>query len=222
MLDFYQMTSLRAASWVYDVINVFIDALEVEATLLRRGDTSWRFYNQQLEHIRPLGAYLTRDAQHIFRDFLTARPAVWQALSAHDELCSRLEATATAAAQEVLTNTDLRSRVEGARTRYLRKHPKDVPTGAFPAEKHAELVVEHLINDVKELPARYTDAVFWKEHASEFSKVMNTPACQELRSSRQALLSYDLNVVRWFAEYSFSLCQEFDIPAAPSSVSGFR
>jgi len=216
------MLSLRAASWVYDVINVFIDALEMEATLLRRGDTSWRFYNQQLEHIRPLNAYLTRNAQHILRDFLAARPEVAQWLGLHDDLRSRLEMAASAAAHEILAETDLRTRVEDARKRYLLKYPKDNPTGAYAAEKHVELVAEHLVNEVKELAANYTDAVFWKEHGPEFSSVMNTPACQELRNLRQALLSYDLEMIQWFAEYRFSLCQEFDIPAAPSIVTGAR
>jgi hypothetical protein len=222
MLDLQKMPSPRAASWVYDVINVFIDALEMEATSLRRGNTSWRFYNQQLEHIRPLNAYLTRDAQHILRDLLYARPVVAEKLIPHDELRAKLEAAATSAAQDILANTDLRSRVEAARKIYLGKYPKDVPTGAFPAEKHAELVVEHLINEVKELSAQYTDAAFWREHVSDFSSMMVTPACQQLSMSRQALLSYDLDVLSWLTECSFSLCQEFDIPAAPSVVSSFR
>lgn len=216
------MTSLRAASWVYDVINVFIDALEMESTLLRRGNSSWRFYNEQLEHIRPLNAYLSRNAQHIFRDFLLARPGVTEMLAPHDELRANLETAATAAAREILEFTNLRSRVEDARKRYLLKHPKDVPTGAFASEKHADLVAEHLVNEVKELPANYTDALFWKEHGLEFSDVMSTPACQELRRSRQALLSYDQGLIQWLEQYSLSLCQEFDIPAAPSVVTGYR
>ncbi len=222
MLDYVSMPSARAASWVYDVINVFIDALEMEVALLRRGNTSWRFYNQQLEHIRPLSAYLTRDAQHILRDFLNARPAAVERLQRHDDLRSRLEAAATAAAKQVLAESDLRARVEDARKRYLLKYPNDVPTGAYPAERHAELVAEHLINDVKDLPVQYTDAVFWKEHGADFFSVMSTPACHELQKLRQALLSYDEDLVRWLADYSFSLCQEFDIPAAPSAVTGHR
>jgi hypothetical protein len=222
MLHSCRMSSSRAASWIYDVINVFIDALEMEATLLRRGDVSWRFYNQQLELIRPLGAYLTRDAQHILRDFIFARPAVVELLTPHDELRSRLEAAATVAAREILARTDLRTRVDDARRRYLLKHPKDVPTGAFPAEKHPELVVERLVNDMKELPPHHTDAAFWKAHASEFAGLVNIPVWQELQKARQALLSYDLDLISRLAEYSFKLCQEFDIPAAPSAISGLR
>jgi hypothetical protein len=139
------MPPSRAASWIYDVINVFIDALEMEATLLRRGDASWRFYNQQLELIRPLGAYLTRDAQHILRDFIFARPAVVEILTPHDELRSRLEVVATVTAREILANTDLCTRVDDARRRYILKHSKDVPTGAFPAEKHPELVLNQAL-----------------------------------------------------------------------------
>jgi hypothetical protein len=222
MLDYGSMRSARAASWVYDVINAFIDALEMELMLLRRGNTSWRFYNRQLEYIRPLSAYLTRQAQHILRDLLNARPAVTERLQRHDDLRSHLEAMATAAAQEILTETDLRTRVEDARKRYLLNYPNDVPTGAYPSERHAELVAERLINDVKDLPAHYSDEVFWKEHGTEFFSVMSTPACQELMKSRQALLSYDEGLVKWLADYSFSLCQEFDIPAAPSAVTGSR
>ena len=216
------MSSLRAASWVYDVINVLIDALEMEATLLRRGDSSWRFYNEQLEHIRPLNAYLTRNAQHILRDFLLARPEVGTTLMPHDELRASLEAAATVAARAILSETDLRARVEDARQRYLLKHPNDVPTGAFAAEKHPDLVAEHLVNEVHELPANYTDAVFWREHGGELSSVTNTPAFQELRRARQALLSYDQGLIQRLHAYSYSLCEQFGIPAAPSAVTGYR
>lgn len=223
MLDCRSMLPLRAASWVYDVINVFIDALELEAALLRRGDTSWRFYNGQLEHIRPLNAYLTRHGQHILRDLQLARPEITEKLMPHEDLRSRLEAAATAAAREILAGTDLRTRVDEARKRYLAKYPKDVPTGAFSAEKHADLVAEHLVNEVKELPANYTDAVFWKEHGPEFGDVvMSTPACRELRERRQSLLSYDEELMRWLIGYSFSLCEQFNIPAAPSAIGGLR
>lgn len=218
------MTSLRAASWIHDVINVFIDSLEMEIGLLQRGDTSWRFYNEQLERIRPMRAYLPRNAQHILRDLELARPDIdiGFALVSHDLLRASLEAAATAAAREILTKTDLRARVEAARERHLLKYPKDIPTGAFAADRHADLVAEHLVNDVTELPANHADAVFWKEHGSEFTGATSTPAFQELRRARQELLSYDQETVPWLKARGDLLRQQFDIPAAPAAVTGYR
>lgn len=211
--------SPRAASWVYDVINAFIEALEAETSFLRVGDATWRFYNSQLELLRPLKAYLSREAQHIHRDLLNARPEVGKRLAPHDAMRAQLEAAASSAAQDVLTGSDLRAKVDDARQRYAASHPADIPTGAFPQEKLADLVAEHLVNNAVDLSPRHTDAVFWREHRHEFLGYAKRPSFDLLAAHREALLAFNESVIEWLANYSFALCDEFDIPAAFSGAA---
>ena len=209
------MQPRRAASWVYDVINVLIEAFDMEVSLLSRGNLSWRFYNLELEHIRPAISYLSRDGRHILRDLLTANPSVEPMIATHDDLRQRVESTATTIHAEALNDPALRLAVEKARKTFLERFPGAVPTGAFPAEKHLDLVIERLINEIKELPPHYTDAEFWAAHRKDFA-FFNTPSLPVLRQIRSEFLKFDQTSIKWLEELSFQICTEHDIPAAPS------
>lgn len=126
------MQPRRAASWVYDVINVWLDALDMEVSLLSRGNVSWRFYNQELEYIRPASNYLTRDGRHILRDLLAVKPAVTSWLTEHDELRHRVEVTATAVYREGLADPTLRLDVAEARKTFSRSHLTRCPQAPSP------------------------------------------------------------------------------------------
>jgi len=214
------MSSRRVASWIYDVLNVFIEALEIEAGLLSRGNATWRFYNQDLEHIRPLAAHLDRDGRHIFRDLITAHPELVEKISTHDALRTQLVRAATDAYRDALASDAIHEAVEDARRRFLANVPGAIPTGAFAAEKHVDLVIEHLINEIEELPSHYTDAEFWRAHGKEL-RSFSVPSMLAVKRARAELLSYDQATLKWLEDFSYELCQQYDIPAAPSGSVGY-
>jgi len=214
------MSSRRVASWVYDVLNVFMEALEMEVGLLSRGNATWRFYNQDLEHIRPLAAHLDRDGRHIFRDLLTAHPELVEKISTHDALRAQLVKAATDAYRDALANDAIHKAVDDARRRFLEKVPGAIPTGSFAAEKHVDLVIERLINEIEELPSHNTDAEFWRAHGKEFS-AFSIPSMPAVKQARAELLASDQAVLKWLEDFSYDLCRQYDIPAAPSSSVGY-
>jgi hypothetical protein len=216
----HPMQPRRAASWLYDVINVLIDALDMEVSLLSRGNVSWRFYNQELEHIRPTISYLSRDSRHILRDLIAAKPAVDSLVTKHDELREHIEVTATVVYREGLDDPTLRRAVEEARKTFLEKFPNAVPTGAFAAEQHVDLVIEHLVNEIKELPLHHTDAEFWAAHRNAFA-VFDVPSFAVLRQLRGEFLKFDQTSIKWLEDLSLQICTEHDIPAAPSVAVGY-
>jgi hypothetical protein len=213
------VSSSRVASWIYDVINVLLDAFEAESGLLARGNTTWRFFNQRLEHISPATSYLTHNGRHILRDLVREHPEVAAKIRQHDQLRDQLERAATDAYRSILAKPGFRERVEDARARFLAKHANAVPTGAFAPEKHADLIAEHLVNHIKELSPQYTDSEFWKEHGREF--VAFSPADTEFERALAGLLAFDRETQQWLETMSFELCREFDVPAAPSGSVGF-
>jgi hypothetical protein len=210
----------RAASWVYDVINVWLDALGMEVSLLSRGNLSWRFYNQELEFIRPAVSYLSRNGRHILRDLIAVKPAVASWIAEHDELRQQVESAATAVYHEGLMVPALRAAVAEARNSFLESSPGAILTGAYPAEKHLDLVIEHLINDIKELPAHQTDAEFWSTHRNRFA-FFNVPSLGALRQVRNEFLKQDQAALHQLERVSFEICTEHGIPAAPSASVGY-
>jgi hypothetical protein len=214
------MSSRRAQSWVYDVLNVFIESLETEVRLLSRGNTTWRFHSQDLEHIWPLEAYLDRDGRHILRDLLTAHPELGERISTHDALRAQLAQAATRAYHEALGNPAVRNAVEDARRRFLERLPGATPEGAYPPEKHVDIVIEHVINAVKDLPSHHTDAEFWRAHGQELSS-LSIPSLLSVRKSRGDLLAHDQEMLQWLGQLSYQLCEQFDIPAAPSRSASY-
>lgn len=210
----------RAASWVYDVINVWLDALDMEVSLLSRGNISWRFYNQELEYIQPAGSYLTRSGRHILRDLVAVKPSVTSWITKHDELRQLVESAATDVYREGLADLSLAHVVEEARKIFLDKSPGAVLAGAFPAERLLDLVIEHLINEIKELPAHETDAEFWAAHRGRFA-FFNVPSLGTLRQAKSELLKHDQTAIRGLETMSFEICTEHGIPAAPSASVGY-
>ena len=209
-----QVSSPRVASWIHDVINVFIDALTAEKALLDRGNTSWRFYDQRLEHVRPAASYLSHNGQHILRDLIFEQPEVATWLRRHDETRNRLEAAATEAYAIIVGHPGFRTRVEDARKAYLVDHPHARPTGAYAPERHPDLVAEYVINRVSQLPQHYTDSEFWSLHGADLRSA--APPVPNLDRVRSEMAESDGDAVSWFARLSLDLCKKFDVPAAPS------
>lgn len=206
----------RAASWVYDVINVLIDALDVEVSLLSRGNLSWRFYSQELEHIQPSVSYLNRNGRHILRDLVAAKPSIERLVAEHDQLRQRVESTATAVYEEALRDPALHAAVDRARKAFFDKFPDAVPTGAFASNRHVDLVIERLINRIEELPPHHADAEFWSLHCGDFAffQPASQPVLDRLRGE---LLAFDRSSIKDLEALSLQICTEHDIPAAPSA-----
>ena len=208
------VSSPRVASWVYAVVNVYIDAFTAEAVFLQRGNATWRFYNRQLEHIRPSTAYLSHNGLHILRDMAREQSEVEARLHQHDALRMELQDVASRTFDVLVGNVILKSTVEDAMKHYRLREPNAKPTGAFPAEKMIDLVAEHLINSIQDLPTHHTDSDFWRLYRDQFAAV--SVDMKELANSKTTFLHFVQATRSWLEDLSLELCRKYDIPAAPS------
>lgn len=214
------MTPRRAASWLYDVVNVLWDAFEAENHFLERGNSTWRFYNEQLEFILGVGAYLGRNQQHILRDFLMNHPAFEGPLSSRDVARNELARAASVVYREAKSDPRIHDAVARAREAFLAQHPSETPTGAFRPEQHVDLVIERLINEIDQLPSHYTDAAFWAAHRHDFAW-FNPPSRPALVSARERMRATNMKLIEMFNATSVAICERYDIPAAPSGTVTF-
>ncbi len=212
--------SPRVEGWVYAVINPLLEAIPIEISFLERGNITWRFYNQQMEYLRPIAGYLTPDGRHILRDFSMANREAKTPLEKHDEFLHVAMKAAQRAHSELVNRKDFLAKVSAALTEFVEADAKKTyPGGAFPETKFPGLVAEHVVNEVQEIPSHYTDSRFWKRYSGEFLTFAHGLPFEELQRARASLLEHDRSLLEWLEKKSYELCMRHDLPAAPLSGS---
>lgn len=206
--------SKRVASWVYMVINPLLEIVPIELLFLHKGSVTFRFYNQELEFIRPVESYLSQSARHVYRDFLNANADTTERLSAHDVHVHTLEIAAQEAFTILSCNTKFLDRVKYCLKEYL-STGQTYPGGAYSEENFPLLVAEHVVNRNKSIPEHYTDSKFWARYGTEFLEFYIGPEFDRLDKACKDLLSYDEALTDWLQKKSYNLCEQYDIPAAP-------
>jgi hypothetical protein len=208
--------SPRVAAWVHEVINTLLEALPVERSFLQHGNATWRFYNQELEHVRPLAQYLLPGARHILRDFLLANRDARPVFSEHDRLVGRLSSSAEASCKALMRGEGFRLLVEEHLARFESGDPRPpYPGGAVPREDFPSLVAERVVNQVASFPSHYADAAFWTSHGAQFLALASGPEFETLQGVREQLLRHDRKLMDWLERKSFDLCSDYDVPAGP-------
>ncbi len=211
-----QRGSRRVAAWVHEVINPLLEAVPVEISFLESGNTTWRFYTEQPEYLRPIKRYIAPQARPILDDFRLANSDAAKRLARHDDLLAHLVAAALDAYRALMNREDF---VESARNRlaeFMRNSPKpEYPGGAIPEPDFPKLVAERVVNAIRELFSYHSDAKFWEHYRAEFVKFGSGPEFESLHAARDALLKYDRELYDWLHKKSFRLCEEYDVPAAP-------
>jgi len=202
------------------VLNVFMESVRDGSGAALARNATWRFYNQELEHIRPLAATSTETAAIFSATFSPLTPRLAEKISAHDALRAQLVKAATDAYRDALASDAIHKAVDDARRRFLEKVPGAIPTGSFAAEKHVDLVIERLINEIDELPSHNTDAEFWRAHARSSALSAFHP-CRWSSGHGPSFSHPTRQYLNGLEDFSYDLCQQYDIPAAPSSSVGY-
>lgn len=207
----------RVASWIYEVINPLLEAIPIEVSFLEKRNPTWRFYNRELEHLRPVSGYLTHDGRHVLRDFQRAfRPDEVIQFSSHDD---RLEDVCRAAEQAhgtLIAREEFVQRAREALREFMSAGQQHgYPGGSFPEERFPELVAERVVNSIVHVPSNHTDADFWRQYGAGFLRFREGDVFQKLDSVCTTLLENDRKFLEWLENKSFELCTRYDVPAAP-------
>lgn len=195
----------RAASWVWDVINVLNEALELEMLHLSDGNLTWRFHSRQPEFIQPIPKYLAPSVRPILKDFLRNNGDAKHALDEHDRRLGVAVQDAGAAFDALMANERFIAHAQQRLSEFGR--------AVWGGEKSlAECVVNHL----ESLPANWDAAELWEQHHAEFLAFGRTPEFATLDASKARLREHDQMVFELLEEKASALIAEHDLPAAPS------
>ncbi|HVV84519.1 MAG TPA: hypothetical protein VHE35_15730 [Kofleriaceae bacterium] len=207
--------SLRVQSWIYEAINVLLEALGRELVFLSRANLSWRFYNRQTEYLHSLESYVSPSSRPIFHDFLRANAGSQSALEGHDDLLKQATRHACAAHDALVANNVFIRSAQDRLRDYMQTPNARPPGGAFPPEQFPNLVAERVVNHIEEVPSHYTDSEFWRMYSREFLPFGQGPTFMELALAVEALHTRDVQITSWLDDKRLELCERYDLPAAP-------
>lgn len=196
----------RAASWVWDVINVLNEALELEMLHLRDGNLTWRFQSRQPEFIQPIPKYLAPSVRPILKDFLRNNDDARHALEEHDRWLGLAVEAAGAAFDALVANERFLARSQQRLSEFGRE--------VWGREKS---LAEYVVNHLESLPANWDAAELWEQHHAEFLAFGRTPEFAALDASKARLREHDQRVFELLEEKASGLIAEHDLPAAPSA-----
>lgn len=213
-----QKRSERVKAWVYEVINPLYEALRLELHFLENGHITWRFWNGQLEYIRPFQEYLTPPARHNYVDFCRRNPDAAARFVEHDDVLKRLEGAAKTAHEALVAKPSFVKEVEESVESYNRVASTDrarYPSGPIERKDLPQYVAQYLVNELGELPSNHTDGELWAQHRDSFLRFIGDAELETVRKERTVLRDLDRVLQNWLLDKRFALCEQYDIPAAP-------
>lgn len=206
--------SQRVKAWVYSVINPLLEALQGENTLLASKNITWRYHTQRMEFILPTREHIQHSARPNYDDLLRGYADVKPPMHQRD-LKQQVLSEAAAGCWEYLTKYDLlKPAVEG----YLRQWKEEgnpYPGGAVPEEEFWLLIAEHVMNNAQELPYHYTNRAFWSRFNQGLLAFRSGDPFPKLDKSIADLMRSNETLVDGLDRARSSLCEEYNIPAAP-------
>ncbi len=223
--------SNRVQAWVYAIMNPLIESLEREASLLSRGDLTWRFHSKKCEYIRPIRRYIDSLQWPNYEDFVadSLNPRFEASFEEHDRQVAEVESSAERFARGLMQSNLFLSQVGDALKEYESRARAEslYPDLDSAKEGLPRWVVEFLVNRTDSLPDHYLAHQFWEDNRSGFWELYRSefePYCerhsfQSLQGAARALqdisskLLADLKTQRQF------LCRTYDIPFAPIQVN---
>lgn len=206
--------SQRAKAWVYSVINPLLEALQGENTLLASKNITWRYHTQRMEFMLPTREHIQPSARPNYDDLLRGYADVKPQMEQRDlklEVLSRV----AVGCWEHLTKYDLLKPIVEGLLRQWKEEGNPYPGGAVPEEEFWLLIAEHVMNNAQELPYHYTNRAFWSRFRQNLLAWRMADPFSKLEKSVADLVESNETLVDRLDRARSSLCEEYNIPAAP-------
>ena len=207
--------SERVRAWIYAAINPLLDALRFEKSLLDRGASTWRFFNQRFEYIHAPAHYLDGYAIEVLTDLERKYPGEVAPLGSHAALLETLRLATVTAHTSLTGHPSFAERVEATLETYLSSDGGE-PWGAYGREKFPLLVAERVVNHAPDtLPDHYADAAYWARNGSEFLAFGTGAEFDALRAALVASARGAGELIERLLRLRTALCDEYDIAPVP-------
>lgn len=176
-------------AWFDTVINPLIESLEMELTLVRKGNWTWRFRPPSLELIRPARRYLEHFAVANLEQICHLDSETKAAIEKHDRTVEVASDGASALHRAVATDPAF---VRLCNTLWdpqalAAAGIQDVREifGAYEPENGYDLIAQNIVNGTGALPRYYATSKFWNRHRET---LMGTLAQPEVQPYHESLL----------------------------------
>jgi hypothetical protein len=214
--------SLRARSWIYGALNPLVAALERERGRLEAGRFGWSLATRRLDGICAPAGYLPPEGQVVLEDLARAVEEggeLSDRLRRHGERVLQVEAAAGAWHAALSADATFEGWVREALGRYrAQKLSPEEPWGARGEGDLPALVAARIVAGESELPPHAPEARLMSLCGEMRQAVEARPSRAQLelvRASAQAAIDDGLELQGWLKELRFTLCERFDVPAAP-------
>jgi len=211
-----KIAARRVEAWLYTVITPLIEALKIEKTFLKGKNWTWRYYTKSLEFILPLERYVDSASLPNFEDFFLAKPTIERMRKKHEDLRAALSEECRSAFEYLVALEDFQVKVTSSRSEFV-----EYPGGAVPEADFHKLVAQHVVNNIQDLPEYYTTSKFWAKFREQFLRYRTGENFARLDEAGKELEDDDDRILTTLMKLRVTLCQEYDVPAAPVSASSY-
>lgn len=216
-------------AWFDTVINPLLRGLDSERRVLRRENWTWRWESRELLSLHPLDSFLAFEAwdnrDQLFACFPPARRKCLADMQEHDRRVAALTSACRDFHKALVTSREL------ADVYHRAKSNGDIPLqpgldfdhlfGAYPAEKHLDVLAEEIVNGTRSVPAYYATAPLWNRYGDDFLRIRESPGLRKKwevvrRTGAQLAESVD-GLSKALRDVRQELSMEYDVPLFEAS-----
>jgi hypothetical protein len=197
--------SERVKSWLYAIVNPWIEVMTFEESRLLAGQISFRAGSRRLEHLRPLRAQLRHDSGAILDDLARVYPEVRDWEREHDELLAQLTVAATGFYDSLETRPELSSQI----AHWSQGHQNVLSLDAIQTT-----IRQHIVNNASSIDSQDATQFLWNPHRQEWLRLREDEAATAMTTATKVLRDSDLVAREGLEKLRWHLVDQFDIPAA--------
>jgi hypothetical protein len=216
-------------AWFDTVINPLLRGLASERNLLEKENWTWRFEQETLVSLVPVRSFIAFEALDNLEQFLhlvaLANKECTPLMDRHDEQLGYLSDVCRELHRALVKSKELRD--------LYTRSSKDsaIPIqpggnfnslfGAYPQERHLDVLAEDIVNSTGLLPNYYSTAPLWNSYRKDFLVVRETPNIrQHWKASQEAgrRLSLTVNeLAESLRDVREALSLQHDVPFVEAS-----
>lgn len=213
--------SRRIAAWIHTVVNPILEGLETELAFLKAENWTWRYYSQDLEFMHEIKRYVEPSSWPNYEQLIRTYPPVRDWFREHDRLLLHLRNACVHAHQSVTSLPKFAAEVESRLMEYQQSQKKEpYPGGATPKERFKDVVAQHIINNIKDIPEFYTTSLFWALFRDTFAYHFgDEEPFGNLLVDGMRLEKEDRALKNNLDDLRFEWGEEYDIPFTPADTT---
>jgi len=208
----------RAKAWIYSVINPLLDALKVQSVFLKRRNWTFRFYNGNLEFIRPLDGYINFQSRPNWEDFIASNPSARKRIEDRDRRREELRKACNLAWRHLVDLEEFRQQVLTLLDRFRAEEPpSNHRVSGLPDGEFHKLVAERIVNDIGNITEDSADFRFWSRFRDDLIQFRRGSSFELMERAGLDLSERNNEVTEELGRAREELASKLDIPWAPYS-----